>query len=77
MTRASIEIGWSSRLPFADYVAMVAQVGARGPGSSAEPRARLGLCHVADGRTDGYCELHINSWDVAAGIVIARKPGRS
>ena len=31
----------------------------------------LGLCHVANGSSDAYAELHINAWDVAAGIVIA------
>ena len=35
----------------------------------------LGMAYAADGRTDGYLELHINSWDVAAGIVIAREAG--
>ncbi|MGL4323870.1 MAG: inositol monophosphatase family protein [Beijerinckiaceae bacterium] len=75
MTRASIEIGWSSRLPFADYVAMVAQVGAMGAGAKRSASGALGLCYAADGRTDGYCELHINSWDVAAGIVIAQEAG--
>jgi myo-inositol-1(or 4)-monophosphatase len=37
----------------------------------------LGLCHVANGRTDAYAELHINAWDVAAGIVIAGEAGAS
>src|SRR4029077_18463930 len=37
----------------------------------------LGLCHVANGRTDAYAELHINAWDVAAGIVIASEAGAS
>ena len=35
----------------------------------------LGLCWVAAGRTDAYLELHINSWDVAAGIVIVEEAG--
>src|SRR5436309_1680524 len=37
----------------------------------------LGLCHVGNGRTDAYAELHINAWDVAAGIVIAGEAGAS
>ena len=32
---------------------------------------------VANGRTDAYAELHINAWDVAAGIVIASEAGAS
>ena len=37
----------------------------------------LGICHVANGRTEAYAELHINAWDVAAGIVIASEAGAS
>jgi myo-inositol-1(or 4)-monophosphatase len=33
------------------------------------------MAHVAAGRTDAYMELHINSWDVAAGYAIAREAG--
>ena len=35
----------------------------------------LGIAYVADGRTDAYAESHINSWDVAAGLVIAAEAG--
>ena len=35
----------------------------------------LGLAYVADGRQDGYCELHINSWDALAGILLVREAG--
>jgi myo-inositol-1(or 4)-monophosphatase len=35
----------------------------------------LGLADVAIGRQDGYAELHINLWDVAAGLVILREAG--
>ncbi len=31
-------------------------------------RARMGLAEVAAGRIDGYVELHINLWDVAAAL---------
>jgi myo-inositol-1(or 4)-monophosphatase len=30
---------------------------------------------VADGRTHGYCELHINAWDVAAGLLLVQEAG--
>jgi myo-inositol-1(or 4)-monophosphatase len=33
------------------------------------------MVYVAAGRTDAYVELHINSWDVAAGYVIASEAG--
>ena len=35
----------------------------------------LGLAYVADGRIDAYCEFHINSWDVLAGLLIIEEAG--
>jgi myo-inositol-1(or 4)-monophosphatase len=37
--------------------------------------AALDLCWVAAGRADAYWEQGIQSWDVAAGTVIAREAG--
>lgn len=37
--------------------------------------AAIDLCYVAAGRADGYWELRINSWDVAAGGLIAEDSG--
>jgi myo-inositol-1(or 4)-monophosphatase len=37
--------------------------------------AAIDLCYVAAGRVDGYWELRINSWDVAAGGLIAEEAG--
>jgi myo-inositol-1(or 4)-monophosphatase len=37
--------------------------------------AALDLCMVACGRLDGYFEEHLNSWDLAAGILIAAEAG--
>ena len=37
--------------------------------------AALDLCYVAAGRFDGYWETSINSWDVAAGVLIAAEAG--
>jgi myo-inositol-1(or 4)-monophosphatase len=37
--------------------------------------AALDLAMVACGRLDGYWERGINSWDVAAGIVLVREAG--
>jgi myo-inositol-1(or 4)-monophosphatase len=33
------------------------------------------MTQVAIGRTDCYAEVHINSWDVVAGLVIAKEAG--
>jgi myo-inositol-1(or 4)-monophosphatase len=37
--------------------------------------AALDLCYVACGRFDGFWELRLNPWDVAAGGLIAREAG--
>ncbi len=37
--------------------------------------AALDLCYVGAGRLDGYWELKLNSWDLAAGMLIARESG--
>jgi myo-inositol-1(or 4)-monophosphatase len=37
--------------------------------------AALDLCHVADGRFDGFWELWLAPWDVAAGTLIVREAG--
>ena len=72
---ATVECGWSLRRPQADYLAMVKRVldadcSFRRAGSGA-----LGLADVAAGRTEGYCELHINSWDCAAGLLLVSEAG--
>jgi myo-inositol-1(or 4)-monophosphatase len=35
----------------------------------------LALAYVADGRIDGYCELHMNAWDALAGLVLVQEAG--
>jgi len=37
--------------------------------------AALDLCYVASGRVDGFWELNLKPWDVAAGALIAREAG--
>jgi myo-inositol-1(or 4)-monophosphatase len=37
--------------------------------------AALDCCYVAAGRLDGYWELRVNAWDVAAGTLIVREAG--
>ncbi len=44
--------------------------GIRRPGSAA-----LDLCDVAAGRTEGFWEMRLAPWDVAAGTLIAREAG--
>jgi myo-inositol-1(or 4)-monophosphatase len=37
--------------------------------------AALSLAYVADGRLDGFVELHIYSWDILAGMVLVAEAG--
>lgn len=53
------------------FTRMIRQVhGIRRDGSAA-----VDLCLVASGRADGYWELALKPWDMAAGIVILREAG--
>jgi myo-inositol-1(or 4)-monophosphatase len=75
MARASVEVGWSPRRPIDDYLALVGDYFRKGASVKRSASGALGLAHVANGRTDAYAELHINAWDVAAGVVIAAEAG--
>ncbi|AOO80714.1 inositol monophosphatase family protein [Bosea vaviloviae] len=75
ITRAYVEMGWSTRILAADYLAMIGRGLAAGASVKRSGSGALGLCHVANGRTEAYVELHINAWDVAAGVVIAGEAG--
>ena len=48
---------------------------AAGANAKRSASGAMGLAYVADGRTDAYAEIHINSWDVAAGVVIVSEAG--
>jgi len=58
-----------------DYLEMLKSVisvsaGIRRPGSAA-----LDLCYVAAGRVDGFWELGLNIWDIAAGALMIKEAG--
>jgi myo-inositol-1(or 4)-monophosphatase len=67
---------YRAKLEHADrYLAMMRDVmfetaGIRRPGSAA-----LDLCYVAAGRVDGFWELGLAKWDIAAGALIIREAG--
>jgi myo-inositol-1(or 4)-monophosphatase len=74
-SQAIFEVGWSRRRPNAAYLAVCEQVLAGGSSLRHGGSGALGLVDVAIGRLDGYAELHINLWDVAAALVILREAG--
>lgn len=72
---AMIEMGWSPRVAtgvFDEKIAAIMALGAmpRSGGSGA-----LALADVACGRSDGYLEIVIQLWDVAAALVILSEAG--
>lgn len=72
---ACIEMGWSTRVAntvYLDVMQSLLEMGAnvRRAGSGA-----LALAYVADGRSDGYLELHMNSWDCLAGLLLVSEAG--
>lgn len=76
MTRATIEIGWNLRrggIPA--FMGIVERVTSTGAGMLRAGSGALGLAYVAAGRTDGYCEEHINSWDCLAGVLLVAEAG--
>ncbi len=65
------DIATNPRNNLAEYTRLaVRSQGVRRLGSAA-----LDFCYLAAGRFDGYWELHLNPWDLAAGALIAAEAG--
>ena len=75
MRQAVVELGWSPRAPFADYVKVATRLNDSGAGIKRRGSGALGLAYVAMGRQDAYCELHINAWDAAAAVLLIEEAG--
>jgi myo-inositol-1(or 4)-monophosphatase len=73
--RALIEAGWSSRLPPEPYVAMVGRLYQAGAQVMRTGSGALGLAYTASGRSEAYCELHMNAWDALAGLLLVEEAG--
>jgi len=75
LTAATVEVGWSTRIPVATYLDMAGKAAHAGCSVRRAGSGSLGLAYVAAGRTDGYAEPHINAWDVAAGLLLVTEAG--
>jgi myo-inositol-1(or 4)-monophosphatase len=73
--RASVEMGWSPRLPFSTHMAICERIVATGMRVRHGGSGSLAIAYVAAGRVDGFVEAHINSWDVLAGLVLVKEAG--
>lgn len=73
--RAAIELGWSNRVNRADYLALLNRFLDAGANVRRHGSGALALAWVAEGRTDGYWELHMNAWDALAGLLLVQEAG--
>ena len=73
--RDGVRLGWSTRRSTADYLALIARVMGAGCAIRRVGSGALWLVDVAAGRSEAYCELHINAWDCAAGILLVQEAG--
>ena len=58
-----------------NYVEMLKAVINNNAGVRRAGAAALDLCYVAAGRVDGFWELGLKPWDIAAGALIIREAG--
>lgn len=72
---ASVEMGWSRRVPDETYLETMRLMLAKGANVRRGASGALALAYVADGRSDAYVELHMNSWDCLAGLLLVAEAG--
>lgn len=72
---ASIEVGWSTRVANTAYLDVIRSLLEMGANVRRSGSGALALAYVADGRSDGYIELHMNSWDCLAGLLLVSEAG--
>ncbi|MBY2912191.1 MULTISPECIES: inositol monophosphatase family protein [Rhizobium] len=71
----TIEMGWSTRVANETYLEVVKGLLDLGTNVRRAGSGALALAYVADGRSDGYVELHMNSWDCLAGLLLVSEAG--
>lgn len=72
---ATVELGWSGRIPTDRYTGALGALLAKGASVRRAASGALGLAWVADGRSDGYAEDHMNAWDCLAGLLMVEEAG--
>lgn len=72
---AMIEMGWSPRVPVGVFDQKIASIMALGAMPRSGGSGAMALADVACGRLDGYLEIVINLWDVAAALVLLEEAG--
>ncbi|MGR3793728.1 inositol monophosphatase family protein [Vannielia sp. SX4] len=72
---ACLELGWNNRRAQQDYLSTLNRLLDHGANVRRSASGALGLAYVADGRSDGYAELHMNAWDCLAGLLLVEEAG--
>jgi myo-inositol-1(or 4)-monophosphatase len=72
---STIGLDYSFGRPSADHRAQIAALHAHGGEYRRNGSVAVSLTRVASGALDGFIELHLNAWDVAAGIVLVQEAG--
>lgn len=70
---ATFELGWSNRVPQTRYMSTMSAMLELGANVRRGGSGALALAWVAEGRIDGYVELHMNAWDCLAGLLMVRE----
>ncbi len=73
--KAMIGLSSSYRTSSEPYLAVARRLFEHKSDSRRLGSAALGLAYVACGRLDGFWELHLNSWDVMAGLLLIEEAG--
>ncbi len=73
--RSLVEFGYTEQRTSEENLALMRRMVDAGCDVRLVGSAALGLARVAEGRIDGYCELHLRSWDVLAGMLLIAEAG--
>ncbi|SBS32695.1 Inositol-1-monophosphatase [Marinomonas aquimarina] len=75
MGQAHLELGWSRRATIESYLATQDTLLRQGASIRRGGSGGLALAWVAEGRTDAYLEISMNSWDCIAGMLLIEEAG--
>lgn len=75
VTQGTVSVGHSARVPPAAAVATIDRLLVAGGMFHRHGSGALGLAWTACGRLIGYVELHMNSWDAVAGLLLIAEAG--
>lgn len=75
MAQAHLELGWSRRASIESYLNTQGDLLRQGASIRRGGSGGLALAWVAEGRTDAYLEISMNSWDCIAGMLLIEEAG--